>query len=185
MSSHHLYCDGGVIGRNPSAHGGTWAWCEIAERSKDWVLFDHDSGVVCPSDPSSLSPGTTVSWWPPKPITNNVTELWAAVHALTAAGRGWDGVLHTDSKVTMLRLTTGTGFGGVPQWLRLLTLGLRRGRRWKVELVGGHPTKDELLAGTLRRNGLPASKWNVWCDERCNQLAKEFLARKLQREMAK
>lgn len=26
-----LYCDGGVIGRNPSKFGGTWAWCAVDE----------------------------------------------------------------------------------------------------------------------------------------------------------
>lgn len=153
-----LFCDGGVIAVNPSPHGGTWAW----------VLVERDfptakgSGVVLPEH-----------YGLPK-VTNNLTELVAAVQALDTVGPKWDGVLWTDSKVTLHRLTDGQGFAGIPQALRLQVLALRRQRKWSVRLVGGHPTKAELACGS-KANGTPTSVWNQWCDHRCRQLAERFL----------
>ena len=126
-----------------------------------------NSGIILPEEAGT------------KAVTNNVTELLAAAKALTAMGPLWTGILHTDSFVTLRRLLGGSKFSGVPQWLRLLALGLRRNegkaRKWDVSLVAGHPTKKELAAGRRERNGLPVSKWNVWCDKKCQEEARRFL----------
>ncbi len=105
-----------------------------------------------------------------------MAELLAAIRGISALPKGWDGTVYTDSKVTMWRLTTGKAFNGIPNSLRLQTLKLRKNRKWRVELVAGHPNEEELKTGYAVRNGLPVSKWNVACDLRCQQLAKQFLS---------
>lgn len=157
-----LYCDGGVIGRNPSIIGGTWAWCLI----RDGLVFRSACGVITPED-CKPHPGI---------VTNNITELYAAVQALEAMGEGWDGIIHTDSSITLQRITEGVSFANVPQSLRIRALAVRRGRKYKTKLLAGHPTKEELVKGKARRNGNPVSIWNCWCDEQCQRLAKEYQA---------
>lgn len=155
----NLYVDGGVIGRNPSSLGGTWAWCLIDGKE----IIGSNYGVIEPSPPN------------PEKITNNFTELLAAIKGLRGAGPEWNGTLYTDSKVTLHRLLGSFSFKNIPNWLRVLTLDLRRNRKWDAKLVGGHPTKKELEMGHLRRNSLPTSRWNVWCDNKCREAAREFL----------
>ena len=149
-----LFCDGGVIGSNPSAFGGTWGWCLIL----DGEMLRHGSGIITPEEARREA------------VTNNLTELYAAVRALEAT-RGKITTLHTDSKVTQHRLNGGNKFVGVPHWL------VKRTRMCgivKAVLVGGHPTKKELRDGKRERNGLPVSLWNVFCDRECTRLAKEY-----------
>ncbi len=152
-----LYCDGGVIQSNPSPHGGTWTFCWI---EKDRLVYQN-SGVVAPDDLGV-----------PR-ITNNQMELYAAIRALQSVKASWKGCLYTDSKVTYHRLLRGKSFEGIPNWLRLETLNRHR-LFHKIGLLGGHPTKKELLAG-CRADGTPVSIWNQWCDQECQRLAKEFL----------
>lgn len=158
-----LYCDGGVIGPNPSAHGGTWAWVAVGI---DGESLHEECGVVEPADLGVEA------------VTNNFTELYAAWRALCSVPMWWAGSLHTDSLITMYRLTHGKGFKNVPQWLRLAVLDRRRDRAYQVQLVGGHPTGKELEGGSLRRNGYAASRHNVRCDELCTRLAREWMVLK-------
>lgn len=153
-----LFTDGGVCGRNPSKVGGTWTWVLVEED----VLVRQASGIVTPEDLGVAA------------VTNNQTELLAAVRALDAVGKEWRGVLWTDSEVSWFRLQESKRFNGVPAWLRLWTLELRRQpRQYQVKLLGGHPTKKDLERGH-RRDGTPVSSWNVLCDKRCQQLAKSI-----------
>jgi ribonuclease HI len=164
-----VYCDGGVIAVNPSPHGGTWAWLALGEADGRWR---QESGLVLPWEPP-FGEGKAVM---AGPITNNQMELYAAVMALEAVPKGWAGILWTDSQVTLARLLGGCSFAGIHPSLKQRALDLRRGRKWTVKLVAGHPTRKELAAGTRERNGFPVSRWNVWCDEECQRLAREFLA---------
>ena len=152
-----LFTDGGVIGRNPSLLGGTWAWCLI---DGDEIIRSA-SGAVDPKDIDLLT------------VSNNTTELLAAVLGLEATGPGFSGVWYTDSKVTVYRLTTSTKFKGCPDWLRNRALAVRENQKYTVKLLGGHPNKAELTTG-IRSDGAPVSKWNVWCDKECRRLAKEY-----------
>lgn len=170
-----LWCDGGVVKKNPSPFAGTWAWIAL---DGDGERVKGDSGIVTPA---YLNLPT---------VSNNVTELLATVKALQWVACGWTGTLFTDSLVTKRRLTDGQSFNGVPQWLRVQALELRRSRRFEVVLVGGHPTQKELsqgfrpwvhrcpdggvfLSGSAGR--IPVGPWNVWCDQRCKQEAKRFM----------
>ena len=152
----NLFVDGGVIGKNPSKQGGTWAWCLVENEG----IVRQGSGILVPDD------------FEGKPVTNNQTELYAAYRGLLGAGKGWDGTIHTDSRVTMLRLTSSTKFDGIPTWFSTRILEMRRNRKWKVKLVKGHPSMDDLASGKDNQ-GRPVSKWNQWCDKECNRLAKK------------
>lgn len=152
-----LFTDGGCIGPNPSKKGGTWAWCLI----DSGAIVRSACGVVVPADVDLPA------------VTNNITELLAAVLGLEAVGPDFDGIWHTDSKVTVYRLTTSTAFKGCPDWLRKRVLEVRRGRKYKVALLGGHPNKKELASG-VRKDGAAVNRWNVWCDKQCCRLAKEW-----------
>lgn len=160
-----LYCDGGVIGPNPSKLGGTWAWCLVA--GGEIVRFG--SGIVAPDDVGVEA------------VTNNHTELIAAIRALSAVHPGWRGVIHSDSLVTIRRMTgRHASFNGVPPAIESKAHAIRRRMtlcgRVRFVLLGGHPTKEELRVGRNRK-GHPTSKWNCWADEECNRLAAEFRLR--------
>lgn len=159
---HAIYCDGGVCGKNPSKIGGTWAWCWVNE---DDCLIGHDSGFVTPGMMKTKS------------VTNNQTELLAAVTALASVGlfKGWSGTLYTDSLVTLYRVTDGVSFNAVPGWLEERARLIREGRKYRVKLVAGHPTRKELLSGVRLRNGLPVSHWNAFCDKLCREAAEAYL----------
>ena len=99
-----IFVDGGVIGMNPSGEGGTWAFI-LLDKNEYPVL--RGSGVVTPG---GVNPPT---------ITNNLTELTAAVMALELMDDGWAGVLHTDSNVTRCRLVSKTAaMNGIPEALQ-------------------------------------------------------------------
>lgn len=162
------YCDGGVIGRNPSPEGGTWSWCHVGPvEPHGEQIVSHEGGTVTPAD---IGLGT---------ITNNLTELLAAVECLEALPDGWTGTLYTDSLVTLRRVHPGTKkpkYNGIPSGLveRVATQKKRLGA-YKVVLLGGHPTREDLARGRRdNASGPPVSRWNVWCDERCKSLASRF-----------
>jgi hypothetical protein len=152
-----LWVDGGVIGHNPSKHGGVYAWVAV---SKHGMPVEQQSGLILPVNP-------------PKPITNNVAELTAALIAIKD-NPDFAGTLFTDSTVTLCRLLDSDAFDGVPAWVVTLTLRLRRNRKWTAVLVSGHPTRKELAAGASKE-GRIVSKWNVLADKLCQEQDKKFL----------
>lgn len=159
-----IYADGGVIGRNPSARGGTWCYVWVTNGE----VVKMGSGVITPDELGV------------EKITNNQTELYAVLRALQSAPQNWAGTICTDSQVTVFRFTTSLKFNGIPHALGLRVRELRKFRAWSIRLVAGHPTEKELTAGVRARNGLPTSIFNVMCDEECNRLAKVFLNQRRQ-----
>ena len=156
-----LFCDGGVIGKNPSKIGGTWAWCLV----EDGELARFESGIF---------PARTGDPLAEEIVTNNFTELYAACKALRSVQAGWKGKLYTDSRVTQVRLMESVAFNGIPDWLVSEAKFLRWTRKPTVVLVSGHPSKAELIAG-CKKDGKPCSPWNVLCDKRCRKLAEKAL----------
>jgi ribonuclease HI len=144
-----LYTDGGVIGRNPSTIGGTWAFCAVDE-SDNRVM--QRSGVVF---------ATAVRF-----ITNNHTEQIAIVKALEAMPAGWSGKLYTDSWVALVRVFKNGKTRNLPRNIIDRTTAARQ-RLGEIEpvLLAGHPTKAELAGGV--KGKLPVSQHNVWCDQQC------------------
>jgi ribonuclease HI len=159
-----------LIGKNPSLHGGTWAWCFV----QDDRIINCDYGLL---------DGAAYNRWcnsSGHAVTNNFMELYAAVHALeyyTDKDQKFDGTIFTDSKITLHRITDSASFKGIPKWLKDRALKVRFQRHYQAELVVGHPTIAEQKQGFRARNGLPVSKWNIWCDEQCQRQAQEFLQR--------
>ena len=160
-----LYADGGVIGRNPSVVGGTWAFCLV-----DMDLFGirtiEQSGVITP-DEAGLPE-----------ITNNLTEMLAVVRGLQALPDDWIGTVNSDSQITLGRLFDGWKWKGIPPWLHA-EFQKERARLAKWDwlyhrLLQGHPTKAELAAGMGKR-GYPVSEHNQWCDWACGEAAAEFV----------
>lgn len=162
-----LFSDGGVVARNPSLLGGTWAWRLVA--ADGVTVLREESGLVLPEEVGL------------ERVTNNLTELLAAVRALEAMPDGWEGVLYTDSQITLYRVERRAAtakqarMAGIPPDLiaRRDTLHDRLGP-YRLSLLGGHPTREELAAGK-RRDGMPCSPHNVACDEACGRHSRSFL----------
>lgn len=159
-----VYTDGGVIGLNPSMIGGTWAFCYVDAGGKR----RHDAaGIVRPADVGLPT------------ITNNLTELLAAVMALESLPEGWTGTMYTDSLITLYRVQgfqpnrrRPAKFNGIPGFLRdRLKIAVGRLGAFSLVLLGGHPTKADLARGA-RLGGLPVSAHNVWCDRACTAQAR-------------
>lgn len=154
-----LYADGGVIQVNPSPIGGTWAWCAVDATGQRVTTA---SGVI------PAPPGGTV--------TNNLSEFAAAVLALESAPPGWTGTLYTDSNVTRGRLVDGWALNNLPlDWIKRGEVVLQRMGAFRVVLLQGHPTKDDLKHGIGAKRGFPVSAHNVWCDQECQRQARTYL----------
>lgn len=152
-----VYADGGVIGRNPSPVGGTFAWCHVSE-----------AGERVASGAQVLLAGKGGC---PNPITNNLTEFVSLVACLEALPECWSGAVFSDSRITLGRLFQGWKMDGIP-WSFAAWGSLVLARLGDVHwtLLDGHPTRSQLTAGIGKRGG-PVSIHNVWCDARCRELA--------------
>ncbi len=145
----NLYCDGGVVGKNPSDFGGSWAF--VATDENDEYLF-HKSGFH-----------QTVG----QQTTNNHTELIATIKALEEMDENWSGVLLSDSEITLGRIFSGWKMKNVPHEyiVRLYKAKARLGNITGQHL-DGHPTVKQLEVGK-GKNGNPVSKWNYMADKLC------------------
>lgn len=161
MAITDLFTDGGVCGRNPSTEGGTWAWCHVQNGQR----VRHESGFIARSEVGLDK------------VTNNLTELFAAVRGMESLPPGWSGTIWTDSQITLLRIRRGkqAKLNGIPDWLRerLAAVKARLGNSYRVGLLGGHPSRKDLARGT-RTDGTPVSVHNVFCDGLCRKVAEEF-----------
>ena len=146
-----LTTDGGVVGKNPSDFGGTWAF----------VATDKDDNLVFYRSGFYQAVG--------QPTTNNHTEMFAAIMALESMPEGWSGTLVSDSQITLGRLFEGWRNKNLPNDLvTRAQKALKRLGTVKGNHVDGHPTKAHLEAGIGKR-GNPVSKWNVVADQLCNR----------------
>lgn len=162
-----VYADGGVLGKNPSSIGGTWAWCHVSvgelvvpvvstcivARAADYI-FPHHLGA--------------------ETITNNVSEYVALLRCLQALPEGWSGPVYSDSAITLGRFGMGWRHENVPGILEV-EMHEARQRLGKLtwNLLDGHPTRKQLEAGVGKRGG-KVSSFNAWCDARCTELAKAY-----------
>lgn len=165
-----VFCDGGVIARNPSTIGGTWAFVLLDQEGEKILTA---SGRITPAEAGMLA------------ITNNYTELLAAVKVLQRLPDGWSGTLHTDSMITLYRLTKKKpGMKNIPADLSKMLWEERKRLRMQfaVTLVKGHPNKDDIFRG-YSKNGVMASQWNVLCDKLCKEEARLHLATQPRKDM--
>lgn len=169
-----LFCDGGLIGRNPSEKGGSWAWCGVdkdGEHIREVSAYLLTKSTTCPGHARI---GSDV-------VTNNDSEIYAALRALEAMSDGWTGVLATDSQVTIERLEK-CRLGQLPtavrmDWYSRIHCAFKRLGKVRLVHLAGHPTKAELEAGKrVKEDGteVRVSRHNVWCDKACTELAKTY-----------
>ncbi len=160
-----LYADGGVIGKNPSTIGGTWAFRILNECG---TPICERSGAITPAE----------CYLPA--VTNNLTEMLAVVSGLRIFPSNWRGVIYSDSQITLGRLFGSWKWTGIPPWLhKQFAAEARRLVYWtqiKYILLQGHPTAAELEAG-VGHTGRPVSEHNQWCDRECGRIAKQYKER--------
>lgn len=154
-----LYADGGLIGRNPSDIGGTWAWCAV-NRNGERVI--ERGGAVPARDGQS--------------ITNNHMEQIAITLALEAMPDGWTGAVYSDSNVALGRVFRGWKQKNLPANVaRRSAAAVARLGEIEVVLLQGHPTAKDLASGIGKKRHLPVSIHNVWADKRCREEARKYL----------
>jgi ribonuclease HI len=163
-----LYSDGGVVQRNPSSLGGTWAWC--ATDQTGWRIIEQGGYLLAETG---------------QVISNNQMEWCAAMHALEAMPDGWAGTLVTDSqnvidrlRYARKRLREPAGQVLVPRnlpwpWYQRMVVALERLGDLELRHVKGHPSAADLKRGyTVDDRGArkyAVSDQQVWCDMRCQQ----------------
>jgi len=173
-----MYADGGVIEKNPSPIGGTFA---VRIIHADNTTEQH-SGIILPKHGMRGF------------VSNNISELAAVVCGLSKLPDLWRGIIYSDSWVTLQRVFHGAKMNNVPEWLEDKMLQemqrleiprfwerltyqeqLKRHERRGITyvLLDGHPTKAQLAEGIGKR-GNPVSEHNVWCDKECQRLAREY-----------
>jgi ribonuclease HI len=163
-----VYCDGGVIKKNPSPIGGTWAWCGV---NSEGVRVVERGGVV-PVNGIRL-------------ITNNHTEQMAICKALEEMPDGWSGIIYSDSQVALGRVLWGWSTKNLPQNVIDRTrAAVARLGPLKGVLLQGHPTKADLERGIGAKRSLPVSVHNVWCDEECGRQSRAYVATLEEKENA-
>lgn len=154
-----LYADGGVIKKNPSPYGGTWAWCAV-DGCGNRVI--EKSGVV---------PATAT-----RTVSNNHTEQIAITLALEAMPDGWSGTVHSDSQIALGRVFKGWREENLPANISIRSRrAVARLGRIQTVLLQGHPTRADLENGIGKKRGYPVSVHNVWCDKACGKAAEEYL----------
>lgn len=165
-----LYCDGGLLGTNPCAHGGTWAWCQVNAQDE---RIATGSGLLLPSQVAPLPD-----------VTNNLTELIAVLRGMRSLPDGWSGKIYTDSQVTIYRVghykptSRGNLLKTVPQLIAdEIPVQLARLGRLCFVLLDGHPTAEQLASGIGKR-GHPVSIHNKWADDACNEVKAAYWAEK-------
>lgn len=149
-----LFTDGGLIGRNPSADGLTWAWCRV----ENGVRVDEDYGWLRASE-LPMRPETGLH-----EATSNQAEFLAALQAFEALAPGEIVHVYTDSAVTIKRWAEMGALHGIPvMWRVRMNACLKRhgGSFWHH--VDGHPSKADLERGR-KENGDMVSEHNVYVD---------------------
>jgi ribonuclease HI len=154
-----IYTDGGVILKNPSTIGGTWAWCAV---DADGNRVIERGGVVPARDGQQ--------------ITNNHMEQIALTLALEAMPEGWSGTVYSDSMIALGRVFKGWRLKNLPANVaKRSAAAVARLGEIQTVLLQGHPTKADLARGIGAKRNLPVSIFNVWCDAECGRQAKAFL----------
>lgn len=153
-------CDGGVAEKNPSPHGGMWAW---RSRTADGQIVAEASGIVLAAEVDLT----------PKQVTNNFTEVLAVLIALEWLPAGWAGEVRTDSLITIRCFRNLKPRVWLPKSIntRMVNAVARLGQLSHT-LLNGHPTKAQVAqlsqgVALTGERGYPLCLDNHWCDMAC------------------
>ncbi|HRH46902.1 MAG TPA: hypothetical protein PKY82_34970 [Pyrinomonadaceae bacterium] len=149
-----LSTDGGLIAKNPSPIGGTWAFCGV--NAKGQIVLEN-SGIV-------LAP-------PLKLVTNNHTKQIAIVKALEAMPEGWSGQISSNSKVSLGRVFQGWQENNLPPNISARTTAALR-RLGEVKPISEHSDHCEQLCKLESKKFLADSGKNVMTGEKCGGVKK-------------
>ena len=160
IAENQLFADGGVIGKNPSSIGGTFAFSIL---NKGVVMQNGGSIIVPTKDNPSIS--------------NNFSEFVALLEGMERLPNTWTGIVYSDSKITLGRFFCGWSLTNIPNDL-IRRLAVVRTRMVDFRLISyclleGHPTKSDLIRGYGKR-GYPVHEQNVWCDKKCQSLTRAY-----------
>jgi len=130
----HLYADGGVILKNPSIIGGTWAW----------ILVDTDNETMIKAAAGAFPPSLFREMGG-APVTNNQTEMFALLRGLLELPVYRPVAVYSDSMVTLGRLWNGYRWKNIPQllhdWHKEVRAKITDWNRFQIILLSGHPTR--------------------------------------------
>lgn len=100
-------------------------------------------------------------------VENNITETIAILLALETLPLGWTGTLYGDNLNSIRRAREPRKIKKVvPSFIREAMVAACDKVAVQYVLLGGHPTKQELIDGR-RKDGAMVSKWNVMADKLC------------------
>lgn len=165
-----VYTDGGIIGSNPSAIGGTWSAVFVSGNA----LVAERSGVILPNDVWRKEDGIGHTKLVTATIENNIAETIAIMLALESLPAGWRGTLYGDNLNSIRRARDLKIKDAVPKFIKDRLLKVRETVAPAFVLLGGHPTLAEVEAGA-RSDGKPVSRWNVRADKLCREAAAKHL----------
>jgi ribonuclease HI len=162
----NIYCDGGVF-RPRRCEVGSWAW----------VATDQDDDEVA-CQYGWMERGSST----PDGVTNNLTELTAAMAALVwmcKATPRWSGRLFSDSQITLGRLSQGWRMKGVPdRWVERVAAVLETVGDVEFVHLKGHPKPADLDAGFMvsptSGRTYPVSRHQVKCDSLCTDVLERW-----------
>ncbi len=184
MTPARVYADGGLVWSGQagaSLIGGTWAWVSVDANDQEVA---RASGFISAAE-MAADYGMTAE------VTNNQTEFLAMLLALEALPDRWAGVICSDSKNALDRISLRSSMKNLPlAWIRRAKVA--RGRLGRlVELhVSGHPSVIDLECGRrhvkepikgfstgwcdkgthdMHYHGRPVSKWNKVVDRLCRE----------------
>lgn len=167
-----VYCDGGMI---PSADAGTYAYCYV---DAGGARIYEQAGYTFPSVEQSRY---KVQYIDTGRVTSPISELVALCSAME------------DLPITAQPVTVYCDCENALQWvfgnnrMKAVTLDLQfRVLEVKKRLsvfppiediryvvLDGHPSKNQIETGIGKR-GNPVSIHNVWCDDNCNIMRREY-----------
>lgn len=162
-----VYADGGLIKKNPSSYGATWATCHVDENDQRvW----RASGMILPAR------------WNGYQLENNQSEFFALLQGLKALPDGWRGYAYSDNQNTIRRFSDPyhATFNGIPKaWVQDMRDTWERLGSVRFTLLKGHPNKKNVeksvkAGGVIEVDGKLVSHHNAWCDHECSRLATDW-----------
>lgn len=161
-----LWTDGGLLSRNPSKIGGTWAWVRVNEKLE---IENQSSGILLPKHLNTEARVYTE-------VTNSHSEITAIYRGLRELPDDWIGEIVTDSKLCISWLTQKDRLGerlvwkNCPDWLQERVIQEQN----RIYGSGGH-LKYRHVDG--HQNDSIDHRFNILCDDMCRKEGEDYKER--------